>query len=178
MNLYHFYEIIAGELYGIDPNDLWTRSRKKPLVIYRQLMMHYRSKILKMGPVEAASRYDKDHSTCNHASKTILNYIQTDKQFRILYNKFVIRCLSERKVRDPNTDDYVGILVDESGLGIEIKQMFENMDTLRIDVGMCLNGNIKPEAIHRKLDQCDNNITRLKEIFGYGTNDTRDMGEG
>ena len=91
-----YYEIIAGIVLRIDPEEMFTDSRKGTIPTARQFCMCYRRKELKMEQAEAGARYSKDHATVIHAIKTIKNRCETNKDFRNRWNLFLKKCKDER----------------------------------------------------------------------------------
>ena len=73
---------VAG-YYGIEPNSINTRSRKREIVLVRQVAMFLAKKYLDMSTAKIGHYVGgRDHATVVHACKTIPNLAETDKQFR------------------------------------------------------------------------------------------------
>ena len=73
----------VADYYGVEVGSINTRSRKREVVLVRQVAMYLAKKYLDMSTVKIG-RYvgDRDHATVVHACKTITNLSETDKQFR------------------------------------------------------------------------------------------------
>ncbi len=73
----------VADYYGIEIAAINTRSRKREVVLVRQVSMFLARKYLDMS-IAKIGKYigDRDHATVLHACKTIENLADTDKQFR------------------------------------------------------------------------------------------------
>ena len=73
----------VSDFYGIEPNSINTRSRKREVVQVRQVAMFLAKKYLDMSTSKIGQYIgNRDHATVLHACKTITNLAETDKQFR------------------------------------------------------------------------------------------------
>ena len=73
----------VSEYYGIEVNAINTRSRKREVVLVRQVAMYLAKKHLDISTSKIGLHIGKrDHATVLHACKTITNLADTDKQFR------------------------------------------------------------------------------------------------
>ena len=73
----------VADYYGIEPGAINTRSRKREVVLVRQVAMYLAKKHLDMSTSKIGKYIgDRDHATVLHACKTISNLAETDKQFR------------------------------------------------------------------------------------------------
>jgi chromosomal replication initiator protein len=74
----------VADYYGIEVNAINTRSRKREVVLVRQVAMYLAKKHLDMSTSKIGKYIgDRDHATVLHACKTIENLADTDKQFRL-----------------------------------------------------------------------------------------------
>ena len=73
---------VAG-YYSVEVNSINTRSRKREVVLVRQVAMFLAKKYLDMSTSKIGHYIGgRDHATVVHACKTITNLAETDKQFR------------------------------------------------------------------------------------------------
>lgn len=73
----------VSEYYGVEVESINTRSRKREVVLVRQVAMYLSKKYLDMSTSKIGQYIGKrDHATVLHACKTIANLAETDKQFR------------------------------------------------------------------------------------------------
>ncbi len=73
----------VAEYYNVDIESLNTRSRKREVVLVRQIAMYLSKKHLDMSTSKIGQYVgNRDHATVLHACKTIANLAETDKQFR------------------------------------------------------------------------------------------------
>ena len=73
----------VSEYYGIEVNAINTRSRKREVVLVRQVAMYLAKKHLDISTSKIGLHIgNRDHATVLHACKTITNLADTDKQFR------------------------------------------------------------------------------------------------
>ena len=78
----------VSEFYGVEPAAINTRSRKREVVLVRQVSMFLAKKYLDMSTSKIGQYVgDRDHATVLHACKTITNLAETDKQFRSELNE-------------------------------------------------------------------------------------------
>ena len=74
----------VSDYYGIECNAINTRSRKREVVLVRQVAMYLAKKHLDMSTSKIGKYIgDRDHATVLHACKTIENLADTDKQFKV-----------------------------------------------------------------------------------------------
>ncbi|MBR7134161.1 MAG: chromosomal replication initiator protein DnaA, partial [Bacteroidaceae bacterium] len=71
----------VSDFYGVEPNSINTRSRKREVVQVRQVAMFLAKKYLDMSTSKIGQYIgNRDHATVLHACKTITNLAETDKQ--------------------------------------------------------------------------------------------------
>lgn len=79
------------EFYAVEPAVINTRSRKREVVLVRQVAMYLAKKYLDLSTSKIGQYIGKrDHATVLHACKTITNLAETDKQFRYELNQIEI----------------------------------------------------------------------------------------
>lgn len=79
------------EFYAVDPSSINTRSRKREVVLVRQVAMYLAKKYLDLSTSKIGQYIgNRDHATVLHACKTITNLAETDKQFRYELNQIEI----------------------------------------------------------------------------------------
>ena len=73
----------VSSYYGIEASAINTRSRKREVVLVRQVAMFLAKKYLDMSTSKIGQYVgNRDHATVLHACKTVANLADTDKQFR------------------------------------------------------------------------------------------------
>lgn len=73
----------VSSYYGVEANAINTRSRKREVVLVRQVAMYLAKKYLDMSTSKIGQYVgNRDHATVLHACKTVTNLADTDKQFR------------------------------------------------------------------------------------------------
>lgn len=73
----------VADYYGVDKESINTRSRKREVVLVRQVAMYFSKKYLDLSTSKIGQHIgNRDHATVLHACKTITNLAETDKQFR------------------------------------------------------------------------------------------------
>lgn len=78
----------VADFYGIEVSAINTRSRKREVVLVRQVSMFLAKKHLDMSTAKIGQYVgNRDHATVLHACKTITNLAETDKQFRSELNE-------------------------------------------------------------------------------------------
>jgi chromosomal replication initiation ATPase DnaA len=84
--------ICIKEELGIDPMDN-TRYRGEEYVMARQLFIIFMVKLTKYTYEKIASMIGKDHSTINSALKAINNRLDTDKDYKIIYDRIATKLI-------------------------------------------------------------------------------------
>ena len=73
----------VSSYYGVEVSAINTRSRKREVVLVRQVSMFLAKKYLDMSTSKIGQYIgNRDHATVLHACKTVANLADTDKQFR------------------------------------------------------------------------------------------------
>ena len=76
-------KLIVCKYFGIEPEALESKSRKREIVQARQIAMYFaKNKTNYSSTAIGAIVGDKDHATVLYACKTINNLIETDKEFK------------------------------------------------------------------------------------------------
>jgi chromosomal replication initiation ATPase DnaA len=70
------------KLYDFTPAQIRHKSRKREIVVTRQLIMYFVHQFTKLSLAKNGALVGKTHGTVLHAIKTITNLAETDKQFR------------------------------------------------------------------------------------------------
>ena len=78
----------VADYYGVEVSAINTRSRKREVVLVRQVSMYLAKKHLDLSTSKIGQYVgDRDHATVLHACKTVTNLADTDKQFRTELNE-------------------------------------------------------------------------------------------
>lgn len=73
----------VADYYGVEVESINTRSRKREVVLVRQVAMYMSKKYLDISTSKIGQYIgNRDHATVVHACKAITNLAETDKQFR------------------------------------------------------------------------------------------------
>ncbi len=73
----------VSDYYGVETEAINTRSRKREVVLVRQVAMFLAKKYLDLSTSKIGQYVgNRDHATVLHACKTVTNLADTDKQFR------------------------------------------------------------------------------------------------
>jgi chromosomal replication initiation ATPase DnaA len=84
------------EELDLKPEQLKQKTRKREIVIARQLSMYFQRKHTKDSLSVIGGQYNKDHCTVLHAYKTVNDLYETDKAFRATVDKI------SKSIRYPN----------------------------------------------------------------------------
>jgi len=79
------FEMIAegvAQYYNINPDKLFTKSRKREVSDARQVVMYLAKKMAKMPLVDIGRRLDRTHATVNYACNIIEERLQIERQLR------------------------------------------------------------------------------------------------
>ena len=78
----------AADYYGVEVSAINTRSRKREVVLVRQVAMFLAKKHLDLSTSKIGQYVgNRDHATVLHACKTVTNLADTDKKFRTELNE-------------------------------------------------------------------------------------------
>lgn len=84
MNCEKIIRIVANH-FQLDVEDIKTQSRKREVLLPRQIAMYFCKEYTAVSLRGIGSRFgDKHHATVLHSYKTINNLIDTDKRVRLL----------------------------------------------------------------------------------------------
>ena len=75
-------DAMCAQEWGIDREQLYTRTRERQVVEARQMAMYLRVTRERSSYAAAGQPYDRDHATAIHAVRTVRNLMSTDKAFR------------------------------------------------------------------------------------------------
>lgn len=137
---YEYYEIIGGDLFGLDPMVLFMPKKGMGNIpLYRQLMMYYRRVEMKMTFSEAAGRYhNRDHATAIHAEKKINGYLEIGDVFMTsIHDNFMKLCAIEirRRMGEDSPLAPSEIKASEWEYDKRKLQFYECIDSLRYHMG-------------------------------------------
>ncbi|SKC23787.1 chromosomal replication initiator protein [Alkalitalea saponilacus] len=78
-----FIQKTVCKYYGLDPESLQSKTRKREIVQARQIAMYFSKNLTNSSLSAIGSKIGKkDHATVLHACKTITNLIETDRDFK------------------------------------------------------------------------------------------------
>lgn len=75
-------DAMCAQEWGIDREQLYTRTRERKVVEARQMAMYLRVTRERSSYAAAGKPYDRDHATAIHAVRTVRDLMKTDKVFR------------------------------------------------------------------------------------------------
>lgn len=75
-------DAMCAQEWGIDREQLYTRTRERQVVEARQMAMYLRVTRERSSYAAAGQPYDRNHATAIHAVRTVRNLMSTDKAFR------------------------------------------------------------------------------------------------
>lgn len=84
--------ILACKEYDITLKQLISKSRKREIMLPRQILMMYWHKVLRLNSTESGQPFNKDHATVLHACKMVKNMVHTDKDYKIKLRQFCQEC--------------------------------------------------------------------------------------
>lgn len=161
-----YYELIGSDIFGIEPGLLFTKTRKRPIVMYRQLMMYYRRVVLEMSYADASRRYDKDHATAMHAVKSVNQDKDTNKRYREAFELFMARC---EKVADREKKELIVIEREVTSTIDDVKELvdtiFSRQATLKYYVDVYRTDQAALGIVLSHIQMCREDLGVLNQIF-------------
>lgn len=93
--MYYHYEFAAAKNAGIDVEKIFTKSRRKKIVLARQFLMHYRIVTLKKNQTVAGERYGLNCKTARWGKNKVASWIELYPEIKAKYEEFLGLCESE-----------------------------------------------------------------------------------
>lgn len=84
--------------YSMQPTDIYQRTRRREIVVPRQMAMLLVRKITKWSSEKTGLYFRMDHATVLHAARTINDLCQVDKKFREEFN--LVSSLTETHIEN------------------------------------------------------------------------------
>lgn len=81
-SLVEFVKQVVGKYYDVDPKLLEIKTRKREVVLARQVCMYLIVKNSKISLKMIGNYFNKDHATVIHSNTVIKNYLDWDKDLR------------------------------------------------------------------------------------------------
>lgn len=161
-----FYERIAGNICGVNPELLFVETRKSEVALARQFCMSLRMERLKFTCEKAAERYGKDHSTALYAKKSINNYKFTKDNRYQMYLQFVSQCLKEPlHMYEYNSVGEVSSLVHEKVQRMGYSEFISDASDLFIKMSGVLLSESNDNIVKQMLEECHAKILELKYLY-------------
>ena len=101
---------IICECAKVDQKELLMsgNSRKPKFLLPRQIHMAFLHKTFLISLSKSAKIYGQDHATCSHSRKVIINWYQTDKNFRDKFWPVIKHCMKyDAIVKKNRTTEYL-----------------------------------------------------------------------
>ena len=161
-----YYEKIAAELMGINPEKLFEKKGNEEIVFARNLCVYYRRNVLKLFAGICVTRYNLDHSMTTYIIKTMDNYIETKDERGQIIKRFMTMCNSVTKDLVDIADAKLKVIVQEKIMQIGMERYVD-------EVGRCLYSlmatlQYEPESKRELRKKCIGDaIVKLKELNAY-----------
>tara|TARA_R100001530_G_scaffold101002_1_gene70231 strand:+ start:107 stop:469 length:363 start_codon:yes stop_codon:yes gene_type:complete len=81
----------VAHAFNVTKKEMTSKSRKRPFTDARHLAMYLINQHLNRTQEATGEIFDRDHSTVNHANKSVNNRMDTDKKYRTLVNKIIVK---------------------------------------------------------------------------------------
>mgnify|MGYP003615510777 CR=1 FL=1 len=82
-------DLIACEVFETTLDQLYSKTHKREVVDCRHALLYYWQVVRKISSVQAGKKYNRDHATALFALKKTSGLIETNKKFRMKYEKFI-----------------------------------------------------------------------------------------
>jgi len=167
MTDFFYYETIASELLGIDPKEMFTRSRNGEAVLGRSFCMVYRNLHLKMSLASSGLRYGRDHATVMYAVDKIEIYKETHDIRYIQWETFLERCKNKLSgFRDMenglvNVGESINETIEDKGFKGYISEIAYDFHRL---INLILN-EVEEDDVKIQIDACHKRIHELKYLY-------------
>lgn len=161
-----YYEKIAAELMGINPEKIFEKRGNEEIVFARNLCVYYRRKVLDLFSGVCVSRYNLDHSMTTFIIKTMDNYISTKDERAKIIHRFMSMCNSVTNKLIDTVDEKLKTIVKGKINSIGTERYID-------EVGRCLYTlmNVLIYESDRKLElrkKCIGDaLVKLKELNAY-----------
>lgn len=161
-----YYEKIAAELMGINPEKIFEKRGNEEIVFARNLCVYYRKTVLKFFAGVCVTRYNLDHSMTSSIMKTMGNYIETKNERAQIISRFMSMCNSVTKDLVDLPDVKLKVIVKE-----KIEQI--GMEKYVDEIGRCFYSlmntlQYEPEYKREYKKKCIGDaIIKLRELNAY-----------
>lgn len=96
-------EDIICDYFDVNPADLGSPTRRKPVITARKCIIFYETEILGKSSKTVGNKYNRDHSTVIHNVRSVENYIQYDRKYRNLIMEIIGIRISQLQAYYPIT---------------------------------------------------------------------------
>lgn len=97
---FYYWEQNAAWVWGIEPHELFLKTRRGHIPDARNFCMYYMHCVLGFSQNISGARYGMPHDMVNHAKKSIKNLKDVDKVFKKNFNLFTETCKENKKNND------------------------------------------------------------------------------
>lgn len=94
---FEMIESFVAKILDVNEAILYTKTRLRKIAQARQLIQTLAHLFTKMSTTEIGRRTERDHSTVLHAKKTVYNLVETDRNFRNIYNNLYKTLKNEKR---------------------------------------------------------------------------------
>ena len=74
--------------FDLEISQVYLKSRLRDIIEARSIIMYLLHKHLRMSCTDVGRVFNKDHATVLHACKKVSGFMDVDKSYRVLVNKF------------------------------------------------------------------------------------------
>jgi len=97
---------VVFDYFGISPFYQMTKTRKREIVIARQVSMYYMKENTRLSLAHIGAYFLRDHATVLHACKTVNNLRDTDREFRSDMVRICNKICCEMLAGKPEINEY------------------------------------------------------------------------
>lgn len=161
-----YFEEIACYLTGTNYEDLFGKTKKEEAKTARQWCMYYMVKVLGHTTMLSGNRYNRDHATCIHAIKTVVNDCETNKNYRVDFEEFLAFCEVRRATEEKRFDfrKFIG-KENESGYRGDVWASIRILSDLIYKLHKFMDDTYDEDEIMENIMSASGAISNLHNLF-------------
>lgn len=161
-----YYEQIAVNICGIEPDKLFEKTRKQDVILARNFCMAFRRQELGMTISMSAYRYHKDHATTIHAIKYLENLKFTKDKDYSLYQEFILQARKIKLLYDEYSSENLSIkFIHEKIAETGFKSYIKKASELFLKLSEKLKQDNNEIEVRNLLDETKNKLIELIQLY-------------
>ena len=169
MTDFFYYENIVAEMFGIQPQQMFEKTKNGEVVLGRSFCMAYRNLNLRMTLSASGIRYNRDHATVMYAVDKIQIYKETHDIRYLQWEEFLEKCKNKlASFKDMengaiNISETIHEQIDKHGFQGYITDIAYDFHNL---INLIINER-EEDDVKLQIDTCHKRIHELKYLYEW-----------